>query len=105
MSKFVSKRAGLLIFATHSEARYRNGKLAVRYAERACRLSRDDPEPKLLATLGTAFAEAGRFSDAIYTATQALQLTQAQDQHRLASLLEHQISLYHESKPFRGTLE
>ena len=55
------------ILATHPQADVRDGPAAVILAERACRLS-DGKETRFLATLDTAYAEAGRFAEAISAA-------------------------------------
>jgi len=46
---------------------------AVRLAERACELTHYD-EPLFIGTLAAAYAEAGRFSEAVTTAEKAEQL-------------------------------
>jgi hypothetical protein len=59
--------------ATNPEPANRNGKLAVKLAEDACRRT-GDQETVMVGTLAAAYAEAGRFNDAILTAEQACQL-------------------------------
>jgi len=60
------------IFATHPDARYRNGERAVEMAERLNRLM-DHKYPLALRTLAAAYAEAGRFDDAVRTADLAIE--------------------------------
>jgi protein O-mannosyl-transferase len=58
------------ILAANRDPTVRNGKEAVALAERACKLT-DYKEPLLLGTLAAAYAEAGRFSNAISSAEKA----------------------------------
>jgi tetratricopeptide (TPR) repeat protein len=61
------------ILATNPQAEYRNGTEAVRMAERACELTwRKDPAK--LQTLAAAYAETGRFPEAVSTAQTALDI-------------------------------
>jgi Flp pilus assembly protein TadD len=61
------------ILSTDAHAEYRNGTEAVKMAEQACALtSRNDPSK--LKTLAAAYAEAGRFAEAINTAQTAKEL-------------------------------
>ena len=63
------------ILATDTEPSVRNGTEAVQLAERASKvLGRQ--EPMFLGTLAAAYAEAGRFADAIQTGEQARQLAE-----------------------------
>jgi tetratricopeptide (TPR) repeat protein len=58
------------ILATSSKAEIRNGADAVTFAAQACALTHSS-QPVLLGTLAAAYAEAGRFDDAVATAQQA----------------------------------
>ena len=59
------------IRATHGDPRFRNGAEAVRLAERALELS-GDRDPGYLDTLAAAYAEAGRFPEAVTTLAEAI---------------------------------
>jgi tetratricopeptide (TPR) repeat protein len=61
------------ILATSSDDGLRNGAEAIRLAERACELTHHD-KPLYIGTLAAAYAEAGRFSEAVATAERAEQL-------------------------------
>jgi tetratricopeptide (TPR) repeat protein len=61
------------ILATASDAKIRNGAEAVNLAEQACRLT-DFREVVFVGTLAAAYAEAGRFDDAIKTGERAVNL-------------------------------
>jgi len=59
------------ILATAQNSAFRNGTEAVRMAERACELT-NRKDPQKLKTLAAAYAEAGRFADAVTTMESAL---------------------------------
>jgi hypothetical protein len=62
-----------VLLATAPDASLRNGAEAVRLAEQASALTKHE-HPVMLTTLAAAYAETGRFADAIRTAEQAIQL-------------------------------
>jgi Tfp pilus assembly protein PilF len=92
------------ILAANPDARFRDGPEAVRLAERACDLTKHQT-PLFIGTLAAAYAEAGRFPEAIKTAEKARALALAAGQDALAKrnlvLLELYRSerAYHESPP------
>ena len=86
--------------ATSPNASLRNGREAVDLAQRAVRLS-GGREPAVLGTLAAAYAEAGRFSEAVETAQKALDLATKQNKPRLAESIRAKISLYKATTPFR----
>ena len=90
------------VLATNPEAAVRNGADAVAFAERAARVSAGR-QPRILATLAAAYAEAGRFPQALETARQALTLATRQSDRQLAEGLNAMIALYADQKPFRET--
>jgi Flp pilus assembly protein TadD len=90
------------ILATSPEASVRNDTEAVELAERAVRLS-GGSDPIYVGTLAAAYAEAGRFPDAVKTARQAQQLAAARNNISLADALQVQIGLYQAGMPFRET--
>jgi spermidine synthase len=68
------------LLATDPDATNRNGAEAVRLAERACALT-ERQTPALVGTLAAAYAEAGRFGEAVATAQEACALaSKAKDQ-------------------------
>ncbi len=82
----------------------RNGAEAVKLAERAVQLS-GARNPAYLDTLAAAYAEAGRFPEAIATARKALDIAA---QHHLAQLTEglnSRIKLYESHQPYRDVME
>jgi Flp pilus assembly protein TadD len=72
----------------------------VKLAERAIQLT-GSRNPESLDTLGAAYAEAGRFPDAIETTRRALELATQQNQADLAESLSAKVKLYEAGKPYR----
>jgi Flp pilus assembly protein TadD len=79
----------------------RNGAKAVELARRANSLTGGE-NPVIFRTLAAAFAEAGRFSEAVETAQRALQLAGAQSNTKLAGALQSEIELYQAGIPFHS---
>jgi hypothetical protein len=52
-------------------------------------------------TLATAYAEAGRYDDAVGTAERGLELALANDDAATASELTRRLELFREQKPYR----
>lgn len=88
------------ILATAESSSHRNGRLAVQYAERAVELSKE-PDAYALDTLGAAYAEAGRFPDAVATARKALELAEQQKRHKLVAELRTRLQKYESGCPYR----
>ena len=89
-----------LVLATFPERRVRNGTKAVELAERADHLT-GNANASISATLAAAYAEAGRFSNAVETANRALRLAIDQDNTALADAIRAQITLYQSGLPYR----
>lgn len=88
--------------ATWPAPSVRNGPVAVALMEKADRLQ-GDKNPRILRTLAAAYAEVGRFEDAMATAKKALALAKAQSNPALAGELESEIRLYQTDSPYRTT--
>jgi Flp pilus assembly protein TadD len=88
------------VLATNPDAQLRNGAEAVQLAERACELSHNE-EPMFIGTLGAAYAEAGRFQDAVATAKRAHALALQKGLPDLAQRNAELLKLYEAGKPFR----
>ena len=88
--------------ATSPDAALRNGKEAVELAERALHLS-NGPEPPIvvLNTLAAAYAEAGRFPEAVQTARIVLNLATFQKNAALAESVKARMRLYMARTPYR----
>jgi tetratricopeptide (TPR) repeat protein len=87
------------LLATCPDGTVRNGAEAVRCAERASRL----PAPKGMCvegTLAAAYAEAGRFKEAVATAEKAVETETAAGQTRFAALNTQLLTFYRAGQPF-----
>lgn len=84
------------IRATCPDTAYRNSKLAILDAEKACELSKyqdwEDQE-----VLAAAYAEAGRFDDAVKTQTRVVELSQGGRRF----LMRLQLARYQQKKPYK----
>ena len=87
------------VLATCPNPSVRNGAQALQLAEQAERLS-GGRNPSILGTLAAAYAETGRFPEAVATAERALDLANAQTNAQVEPL-RVQIQLYRASSPFR----
>ena len=90
------------VLATNPEASARNGTTAVELAQRADQLSKSS-NPSILGTLAAAYAEAGRFTEAVASAQRALELASAQTNNAQVPALKTRIRLYQAGFPFRDT--
>ena len=88
------------VLATAPNASLRNGVKAVGLAQRANQLS-GGQNPAFIGTLAAAYAEAGRFPEAVTTARQTLQLATGQTSPAAVDALRTQIGLYQAGLPFR----
>ena len=87
------------LLATSSDGSVRDGAAAVRLAEHACRLS-GYKEARTLGTLAAAYAEAGRFPEAVATAQKAIELAKAGGDARFAAVNEQLLRLYRAGRPY-----
>jgi tetratricopeptide (TPR) repeat protein len=88
------------VLATSADDRLRDGAEAVRLAEHACELTHDG-EPLFLGTLAAAYAEVGRFPEAVTTAEKAEQLATTAGSEKLAATIRQLLELYRAGKPYR----
>ena len=87
------------ILATQEDANLRNGAEAVKCAERACELT-GRQQAFLMGTLAAAYAEAGRFPEAVSTAQKAVELATAGGQKEIAARNQNLLELYRAGKPY-----
>jgi spermidine synthase len=88
------------LLATCPDPRVRNGGEAVAWAERACRAtSYRDPLP--LRSLAAAYAETGRFDEAVQLAGSALDIAARSGSEDLVRMLRAQVSYYRQGKVLR----
>ena len=88
------------ILATWPDALTRDGAKAVESAERADSLTRAE-SPVASATLAAAYAEAGRFAEAVKTGQRALRLATAEGNTERADSIRAQIEVYQAGAAFR----
>lgn len=87
------------IRATNADSKLRDGAEAVRLAEHACQLT-GRKQASCLDTLAVAYAEAGRFQEALATAEEAVALARAAKQSA-ADEIQSRLELYRAGKPYR----
>ena len=87
------------IRATHADAAHRNGAEAVRLAERA-RVKSPEPQALVYSTLAAAYAETGRFADAVRTCEQAIALAERDHAAQDLDHFREQLRCYRASRPF-----
>jgi Flp pilus assembly protein TadD len=92
------------VLATSPAAAIRDGAKAVEFAKRLLQLS-GGANPRIFRTLAAAYAESGRFSEAIDTAQRGWELASAQGNSTLANELETNIALYRANSPLRDIPE
>jgi len=88
------------VFAASPEESFRDGARAIDLANQALRLS-GGKIPMIFRTLAAAYAENGRFSQAIATAQRGIELANNQGNHGLAAELQSNIALYQVGRPLR----
>jgi tetratricopeptide (TPR) repeat protein len=89
------------LLATCPTASLRNGNKAVELARQANALTAGE-NPAILHTLAAAYAEAGRFPEAVETAQRALHLAEAQSNTGLAGQLQFELKFYQAGTPFHS---
>jgi len=97
MPEALSNLAWLL--ATTGEGSLRDGAEAVRLAEQACRLT-DYKQARMVGALAAAYAEAGRFSEAVTTVQKAIELARAAGDVQFAGINEQLLRLYQSGRPY-----
>jgi tetratricopeptide (TPR) repeat protein len=88
------------IEATHPDAKLRNGKEAVELAEKVASLMKDD-QPTVLDTLAAAYAESGRFKEAVATARKAQHVAEKTGNRTLIDGISERARAFEAGKPFR----
>jgi tetratricopeptide (TPR) repeat protein len=80
----------------------RNGERAVALAERACRVTRYR-DGEYVDTLATAYAEAGRFDDAIASSKRAIRLALAAGRTQAADAFRERLAHFEKRRPYRSS--
>jgi cytochrome c-type biogenesis protein CcmH/NrfG len=87
------------ILASSNDPEIRNGAEAVRLAEHACKLTKYQAT-LFVGTLAAAYAEAGRFADAVATAQKACALASKGKDQALLKKNQELLELYRAGKPY-----
>jgi len=87
------------VYATSRKAEIRNGAEAVRLAERACELTKHR-DLDMLDTLGAAYAEAGRFEEAVKVAEKTQAQAEASYHMQVAETERQRAALYKSGKAY-----
>jgi tetratricopeptide (TPR) repeat protein len=87
------------LLATAADSRIRDGAEAVELAEKACRLT-NYKITLFVGTLGAAYAEAGRFDDAVKTAQKAVALATAAKNENLLKKNRELLELYQHQQAY-----
>ena len=90
------------VLATSPNEQQRNGEEALRLAEKACKLS-DNQRYTYVDTLGAAYAELGRFEEAITTEKKAIELAQLAGADDIVEIYQQRIKLYEQKQAYRDT--
>jgi cytochrome c-type biogenesis protein CcmH/NrfG len=92
------------LLATCPDAHVRDGAQAVKYAGRACELTHFGATP-IVDTLAAAYAEAGRFDEAVSTAQTACALAEKSGEPALLQKDRERLALYRKHQPYHETTE
>ncbi len=87
------------LLATSPDSAVRNGTDAVRFAEAACRLT-GYLRAQMVGTLAAAYAECGRFPEAVVMAQKAIELARAGGDAQFAATNEQLLTLYRAGRPY-----
>jgi tetratricopeptide (TPR) repeat protein len=94
---FLDKLARIL--ATACNPKFRHGPVAVQLAERANQITAYG-RPEMLDTLAAAYAEVGRFPEAIQASQKGVDLALASGRKGLADPIEARLRLYRAGRPY-----
>jgi tetratricopeptide (TPR) repeat protein len=86
--------------ATSPDAELRDGPRALQIVQQAIQAA-GQPNPALLQTLAAAYAECGRFEEAVATAEEVLEMARKTGRPQQAAWIEAQLAGYREKRPFR----
>jgi len=89
------------MLATSQDKQIRNGRRAVDLATKACRLARWT-NAFAIDTLAAAYAEHGRFADAVRYEQLAIRNLSAEDQQDQLHGMQERLQLYESGQPYRG---
>ena len=88
------------VYATDPDPAMRSGAEAIRLAERVL-ASVANPTPEMLDTLAAAYAEGGRYEDAVRTAQRALEACASSGRNSLAREIGKRLEIYRSGRQYR----
>ena len=88
------------VLACSADEKLRDGPRAIKLAERAAELTKRD-DAGVLRTLSAAYANGGRFDDALAASREALVLAERKGRLELAENIRQRMELYTAGKPYR----
>ena len=88
------------IYAASPQTKLRNGPEAVRLAERACQLTKRQ-QTTILDTLAAAYAETGRFAEAVKTTEEIRALALSAHDTNMVEVTRQRLELYRAGKAYR----
>jgi len=91
--------------ATYPQGKHRDGAEAVRLSERACKVALNAERPGIFAancldTLAAAYAEAGRFDDAVAAAKRAIDMAEKLGNHGAVRSFSSRLRLFQKHQPY-----
>ena len=92
------------ILAGCEDEKYRNGEEALKLAEKLCNITQYN-QPLALDALASAYAEKGKFKEAVLTAKNALKLALLCGPKELVLGLQKRLKLYQTKRPYRQGLQ
>jgi Tfp pilus assembly protein PilF len=92
------------ILSTYEDEEYRNGGKAVNLAEKLCKIT-GNGQPLTLDALAAAYAETGRFDDAVLTAKKGLELSLLSGPEELVLGLKKRLQLYQMKRAYRQSFD
>lgn len=92
------------ILSTYEDEKYRNGEKAVNLAEKLCKIT-GNGQPLALDALAAAYAETGRFDDAVLTAKKGLELSLLSGPEELILGLKERLQLYQMKRAYRQSFD
>jgi tetratricopeptide (TPR) repeat protein len=85
--------------ATGVDPHQRDGARAVVLAEKACKLTHGR-DARMVGTLAAAYAEAGRFTEAVDTSKRAIRVAHASEEETLIPDIEQRLKVFESGRPF-----
>ena len=91
------------ILVTHEDGKHRNGKEALKMAEKLCKVTQYQ-QPLALDVLAAAYAETGKFYEAVRTEQKAIRLALPDGPEGFISRLKNRLELYQNKRPYRSPM-